>query len=620
MKHTFMKSCVAALAIAALVSLVRCDNNLTDQGVGGTVGGTVEIQIRTPEARTLYPALVFTKYVLSFTGPGSETHESVALTDGNASASIELALGAWTIDATAYTGTGSTEQETAQGSVDVTVLETGPVQAYIILGPIPGTETGTFSYAITLPVGASAAQLFLTDAATGTAAPGSPIDLTGGSSGTLDLAPGSYLMQIQLTKAGGETTGLAEAVHIYAGLTTSVTLDGDDLSAVPLSELAAHLATLAANTAETPYTVILGPSIIIDTADTNANGIWATINSTVQTAGKYVILGLSACTAVDNAIAGGNPVSTNNHFNIIRDNTYIKGITLPSTLTSIGYSAFTYCSGLTSLTIPDGVTTIGNSAFSNCSNLTAFTVEESNTAYSAQDGILYNKAKTTIISVPGAKSGALSLPNTLTSIGDGAFSGCSGLTSVTIPDGLTSIGDIAFSTCSGLTSVTLPNGVTTIRRSTFYGCSDLTSLTIPGSVTTIENGAFWDCSGLTSVTIPGSVTSIGDGAFSDCSGLTSVTIPDSVTSIGDRAFSRCSGLTSVTILGSVTSIGNYAFAGCSGLTSVIFGAESNITTEWDNDAFGPYYESPSGTSLWNAYTAGTKAGTYTRVDATWTQE
>ena len=162
----------------------------------------------------------------------------------------------------------------------------------------------------------------------------------------------------------------------------------------------------------------------------------------------------------------------------------------------------------------------------------------------------------------------------VTSIGDYAFRGCNGLTSVTIPNSVTSIGKYAFSDCSGLTSVTIPNSVTSIGWCVFWGCSGLTSVTIPNSVTSIGDYAFRGCSGLTSVTIPNSVTSIGDLAFYECSGLTSVTIPNSVTSIGYEAFYNCSGLTSVTIPNSVTSIDGSAFEYCSGLISVVWEAKN----------------------------------------------
>ena len=149
-----------------------------------------------------------------------------------------------------------------------------------------------------------------------------------------------------------------------------------------------------------------------------------------------------------------------------------------------------------------------------------------------------------------------------------AFSGCSGLTSLTIPSSVTEIGSYAFEYCSGLTSLTIPSSVTSIGWYAFEGCSGLTSLTIPSSVTEIGRETFMGCSGLTSLTIPSSVTSIGWSAFSGCSGLTSLTIPSSVTSIGYYAFSGCSGLTSLTIPSSVTSIDDNAFSGCSGLTSI----------------------------------------------------
>ena len=163
---------------------------------------------------------------------------------------------------------------------------------------------------------------------------------------------------------------------------------------------------------------------------------------------------------------------------------------------------------------------------------------------------------------------SLTLPSSVTSIGNDAFTGCCGLTSLTIPSGVTSIGGGTFWGCWGLTSLTIPSGVTSIGNYTFTGCSGLTSLTLPSGVTSIGDYAFQDCSGLTSLTLPSGVTSIGICAFYDCSGLTSLTIPSGVTSISDYTFKGCSGLTSLTIPSGVTSIGKWAFRGCSGLTSI----------------------------------------------------
>jgi hypothetical protein len=172
----------------------------------------------------------------------------------------------------------------------------------------------------------------------------------------------------------------------------------------------------------------------------------------------------------------------------------------------------------------------------------------------------------------------VTIPNSVTSIGGGAFAGCRGLTNVTIGSGVTSIGDWAFYSC-GLTSVTIPNSVTSIGGNVFRECGGLTSVTIPNSVTSIGGYAFYRC-GLTSVTIPNSVTSIGGGAFNSCTGLTSVAIPNSVTSIGGGAFAGCRGLTNVTIGSGVTSIGNEAFRSCYGLTSVTI--PNSVTSIGDN--------------------------------------
>ena len=162
--------------------------------------------------------------------------------------------------------------------------------------------------------------------------------------------------------------------------------------------------------------------------------------------------------------------------------------------------------------IEDGVTSIGDSAFSYCSSLTNITI-----------------------------------PDSVTSIGDSAFSGCWDLTSITIPDSVTTIGESAFYGCSSLTSITIPDGVTSIGYGAFSSCRSLTSITIPDSVTSIGNSSFSYCSSLTSITIPNSVTSIGAYAFSNCWYLTSITIPDSVTSIGKSAFYKCSSLTTISL-------------------------------------------------------------------------
>mgnify|MGYP005902961317 CR=1 FL=1 len=265
----------------------------------------------------------------------------------------------------------------------------------------------------------------------------------------------------------------------------------------------------------------------------------------------------------------------------------IKGVTV----TSIGGSAFRYCTSLTSVTIPDSVTSIGEEAFYGCWDLTRLTIPGSVTSID-KDAFCFCSSLTSV-----------TIPDSVTSIGDSAFYGCESLTSVTIPDSVTSIGSCAFYGCASLTSVTIPDSVTSIGGSAFYGCTSLTSVTIPDSVTSIGGSAFYNCKSLTSVTIPGSVTSIGWSAFYGCASLTSVTIPDSVTSIGNCAFASCTSLTGIwvaegnshyandasgvlfnkdkttlvqcpgafaayTIPNSVTSIGEYAFSHCTSLTSV----------------------------------------------------
>ena len=253
-------------------------------------------------------------------------------------------------------------------------------------------------------------------------------------------------------------------------------------------------------------------------------------------------------------------------------------VTLPEGVISIGDSAFSGCSSLTSITLPDSLTSIGSSAFENCSSLTSITIPDSVT--SIGDAAFRYCSSLTDINIPDSLTSigvyafgycssltSVTIPGSVTSIGSFAFSSCSSLTSITLPDSLTSIGSSAFGYCSSLTSVTLPDSVTSIGDSAFYNCSSLTDITIPGSVTSIGRYAFGD-SGLANVTIQEGVTSIGKSAFEDCSSLTDITLPDSVTSIGDSAFRYCSSLTSITLPDSLTSIGSSAFGYCSSLVDI----------------------------------------------------
>ena len=315
----------------------------------------------------------------------------------------------------------------------------------------------------------------------------------------------------------------------------------------------------------------------------------------------------------------------------------LTSVTIPNSVTSIGHEAFYYCTGLTSITIPNSVTSIGSSALRGCNKLTNISVGTNNPNYSSLDGVLFNKDKTTLVQYPGGKQGAYIIPNSVTSIGDAAFWGGNGLTSVTIPNSITSIGDNAF-TYTGLTSITIPNSVINIMRNAFSDCTSLTSINvntsnpnycsldgvlfnkdkttlvqypggkqgayiIPNSVTSIREYAFSSCTGLISVTIPKSVINIGFYAFVDCRSLpvinsiryadsylvevtdetlSSHTIQEGTKWIGDYAFDHCRGLTSITIPNSVTSIGYGAFYGCDNLTSVKI---PNSVTDIGNYAF-----------------------------------
>ena len=360
---------------------------------------------------------------------------------------------------------------------------------------------------------------------------------------------------------------------------------------------------------------------------------------------------------------------------------YLNSIEIPESVTSIGDNAFMVCTSLSRLEIPESVTSIGDNAFARCMSLNrleipagvrsigrnvfAFTniqegvfVAPDNPAYRSDErGVLFTEDGTVLLYCPPSVEGSYTVPDTVRTISEFAFESCHGLTAVTIPEGVTDIGDGAFDGCEiaevtlpaslrslgkdafgegyyapaffvadgnsvyasdsngalfnadrtellrvpgsykgayqipetvavigesafydcyDLTAVTIPDGVGSIGGHAFSGCYDLTAVTIPDSVSTVGDYAFYGCSSLSVVTIPDGVGSIGDCTFFDCYNLTAVTIPDGVGSIGVSAFSGCCNLTAVTIPDSVSTIGDYAFSGCSLTTVTIPGSVRSL--------------------------------------------
>ncbi len=203
--------------------------------------------------------------------------------------------------------------------------------------------------------------------------------------------------------------------------------------------------------------------------------------------------------------------------------TSLTNIELPECITSIGKGAFASCGSLTSIDIPEGVTSIGDNAFANCASLTAINVKEGNNTYSSEDGILFNKDKTTLLCYPAGKTEAsYMVPSYVTSIGNHAFDGCEYLTLIDIHKGVTSIGESAFARCTSLAHIDLPEGITSIGNSVFEYCTSLTDIVLPEGVTSIGISAFYYCEHLTSISMPVSVTEIYVNAFLGCSELSDV--------------------------------------------------------------------------------------------------
>ena len=333
----------------------------------------------------------------------------------------------------------------------------------------------------------------------------------------------------------------------------------------------------------------------------------------------------------------------------------LTSISIPNSVKDIGEWAFAGCSLLSSIDIPNSVNSIGNIAFAACLSLEYISIPESvislngnsfcdwdgeleclSANFIYEDDVLFNKDKSEIISFRNQEIESYIIPDSVTSIGDGAFGCCSSLSSLVIPDsvvnikgnpfylwkgkleclsasfiyednvlfnmdksklisfrnqeaksfiipnGVVCIGKYAFSDCSSLISISVPKSVTSIEDGAFDGCISLSSIAISDSITSISAWTFDGCKSLRSLVIPDSVTSIGNEAFRGCSSLCSLVIPDSVTSIGDGAFDGCSSLRSLVVSDSVTSIGDGAFSSCSSLRSLVI---SDSVTSIGDGAF-----------------------------------
>lgn len=336
------------------------------------------------------------------------------------------------------------------------------------------------------------------------------------------------------------------------------------------------------------YLVVDEDNPVYDSRE-NCNAVFKTANDSLVLVCKNTVLPSTITEIPDSAFM--------NH-------SELTNIEIPASVTRIGKDAFRGCTNLTSITIPAATTEIDERAFYNCPGLESIIVEEGNTVYDSRDNcnaLIETATNTLIAGCPNTI-----IPNTVTTIGQGAFFACSTMTTIDIPEGVECIMGSAFSDCSALTSVTIPASVKTIGDMAFYGCwalsmvntpdlaawcnidfndyysnplyfahhlmvngNEVISLEIPSTVTELKDYTFCNFNAMADVTIPMSVKRIGSYTFYSCTGLSNLTIPVGVETIGSYAFYNCTGLTSLTLGSALRSIGTYAFYYCRNIQSLV---------------------------------------------------
>ena len=318
-----------------------------------------------------------------------------------------------------------------------------------------------------------------------------------------------------------------------AGNLTILGYKGKETEVVVPAVIGKGKVTAIGDHAFSPSVSRLSPAVAIVRAAITS----VTIPDSVTEIGGYAFYGCAGLTSVT-IPAGVTMIGNYAFYNC----TGLTSVTIPESVREIGEWAFSGCTGLIEVMISKGVRKIGEWAFSGCTGLTSVTVPES----VREIGESAFRGCTRLTSV--------TIPERVTKIGEGVFSGCMGLTQIKIAPGnrqfsvenglmISEKRHCVIFAMGNLTSVTIPDSVTKIGEEAFRGCKGLTSITIPAGVTEIGCAAFWYCTGLTSVTIPDGVTEIGGGTFADCTGLTSVTIPAGVTEISVSAFEKCKKLT-----------------------------------------------------------------------------